>query len=220
MRLRCGRLRGLLGCLLAGATVLQAQWHPSFTEYYPHHNFTFGAGAAMPKGDLGGFFENKPGIDIAYGYRFNRYFQADLGLDMVFGAAHVDDFLDTALGPVRIRDRQYFVPLGGRAILPLAGGRVLIAGGGGGAYMRYSELLRQPSYYYRIDCPVCVTRDGWGYYALVETSFFLDQNQHFRIGAQYRNYRGHTEGPSLAGIPAVETKDRWQNILGIVGFSF
>lgn len=207
-------------CLLAAGASLQAQWHPSYREYYPRHNFTFGAGAAEPKGDLGGFFITKPGISIGYGYRFSRYFQADLGLDMVFGAAHVRDYLETSLGPLRIRDRQFFVPFGGRAILPLAGGRLLISGGGGGAYLRYAELLNQPGYYYKVDCPVCTTRDGWAYYALAEVSGFLDRNQHFRVGVQAKSYRGHTEGDSLGGIPAVRTKDRWQNILGLVGFSF
>ena len=67
---------------------------------------------------------------------------------------------------------------------------------------------------------MCVTRDGWGYYALAETSWFLDRDQHFRIGVQAKAVRGHTTGPSLGGIPAVETKDHWQNILGLFGFSF
>ena len=206
--------------LLAASLPLAAEWHPTFYEYYPHHNFTFGAGIAEPKGDLGGYFVNKPGISVGYGYRFLRYLQADVGLDVVFGAAHVRDYLNTDFGPLRIRDRQFFVPFGGRAILPLFKGRLLISGGGGGAYLRYAELLRQPSDYFKIDCPVCLTRDGWGYYALTDVSAFLDHNQHFRVGVTAKSYRGHTEGDSLAGVPAIRTKDRWLNILGNVGFSF
>jgi hypothetical protein len=207
-------------CLLASSALLPAQWHPQYQEYYPHHNFTFGVGVAEPKADLGSYYVNRPGITIGYGYRFDRYFQADLGLDMVFGAAHVRDYLNTDFGPLRIRDRQFFVPFGGRAILPLIHGRLLISGGGGGAYLRYAELLHQPSYYFKIDCPVCVTRDGWAYYALTDVSGFLDHNQHFRVGVTAKSYRGHTSGDSLAGVPAVKTKDRWLDILGNVGFSF
>ncbi len=219
-RYAAGVLRAFCCLLVAAGASLQAQWHPSYREYFPHHNFTFGAGGAVPKGDLGGYFITRPAISIGYGYRFSRYFQADVGLDMVFGAAHVEDYLATGFGPLRIRDRQFFIPLGGRAILPLAGGRLLIAGGGGGAYLRYAELLHQPGYYYKIDCPVCTTRDGWAYYALAEVSGFLDHNQHFRVGVQYKSYRGHTSGEPLGTVPAVQTKDNWQDILALFGFSF
>jgi len=176
-------------------------------------------GAADPKSDLSPYYAIKPAIAIGYGYRFLRYLQADVGLDMVFGAAHVRDYLNTGFGPLRIKDRQYFVPFGGRAILPLAHGRLLISGGGGGAYMRYAELLHQPSYSYRVDCPVCLSRDGWGYYALADVTGFLDRGQHFRVGVQAKSYRGDTEGDSLGGVP-VRTNDHWLNILGILGFSF
>ncbi|HVX65117.1 MAG TPA: hypothetical protein VHA11_00870, partial [Bryobacteraceae bacterium] len=190
-----------------------------YSEYFPHHNFTFGMGGASPKADLSSYYVNRPLISAGYGYRFQRYLQADAGFDMVFGAAHVRDYLDTTLGPLRIRDRQFFVPFGGRAILPLFDGRVLISGGGGGAYMRYAELLHQPGDYYRVDCPVCLTRDGWGHYALGEVSGFLDRGQHFRVGFQAKSYRGHTDGDSLGGVPT-HTKDQWLFLMGTVGFSF
>jgi hypothetical protein len=78
----------------------------------------------------------------------------------LFGAADVEDYLNTGAGFLKIRDREVFVPLGGRAILPLARGRFLFGGGGGVAYMRYAEVLRQPSEYFRFDCPVCTSRSG------------------------------------------------------------
>lgn len=189
-------------------------------DYYPKHNLTFGAGAGRPRGDLGGFLEDAPGISVGYGYRFQRYFQADIGLDVLFGAAQVRDFISTGFGDLRIRDREFLVPVGGRAILSLAKGRLLISGGGGGAYMRYSELLRQPSDYLRFDCRVCTSRSGWGYYALVSTTFALDRNQHFRFGATSRFYRGHTDGERIGPVPSFQTKDHWINIVGEFGFSF
>jgi len=100
----------------------------SAQDYFPHHNFTFGVGAARPRGDLGSLLKDSPAISFGYGYRFHRYFQADAGFDMAFGAANVRDYLDTALGPLRIKDREYFIPLGGRAIAPLLGGRLLFSG--------------------------------------------------------------------------------------------
>jgi hypothetical protein len=216
---RAGRALRLGALLLAGAGLLAAQPRLHYSDYYPHHNFTFGMGDAQPRGDLEPYFVQKPLISIGYGYRFLRYLQADVGLDIVFGAAHVRDYLETDFGPLRIRDRQFFVPFGGRAILPLFSDRVQIFGGGGGAYMRYAELLRQPSSYFKIDCPVCLTRDGWGYYALAGASVFLDRGRHFSVGGLAKAYRGHTEGENLAGVPR-RTMDHWLNALGQFGFSF
>lgn len=202
--------------LFAAAGLLAAQQY----RYYPRHNITFGAGAASPRGELSGLFLDRPGISLAYGYRFQRYFQADVGLDTVFGAANIRDYLETPFGPRRIRDYQFFIPVGGRGILPLARGRLLFSGGGGGAYLRYTELLHQPSEDFQIDCPVCSSRGGWGYYAVVGVSAFVDRSQHFRIGVNSKMYRAQTSGDPLGPVPGIRTRDRWLNILGEVGFSF
>ena len=189
-------------------------------QFYPRHNFSFGVGGAQPKADLAAVFTPKPGISAGYGYRFQRYFQADVGFDTVFGAGNVRDYLETDFGFLRIRDYQYFIPFGGRAILPLIGpGRLLISGGGGGAYMRYSERLRQPSDYYHFECPGCSSRSGWGDYALADVSAFLDRAQHFRLGVVTKVYRGHTEGDPLAGA-GLRTRDHWVNLMAQFGFSF
>lgn len=199
--------------VLAAAVPLSAQ-------YYPQHNFTLGAGAGLPRGDLRGPFADSAGLGIGYGYRFHRYFQADVGLDTLFGAAGVREFVETEIGFLRIKDYQFLLPFGGRAILPLAGGRVLVSGGGGGVYMRYSERIRQPSSYFRVDCPFCSSRSGWGSYALVGTRVALDSGRHLWLGATGKIYRGHTEGESLGSVPSIRTRDRWVNVFGEFGFSF
>lgn len=201
--------------MTAAAASLTAQ-----SDYYPRHNFTVGVGGAQPRAELRGLFLSRPVLSVAYGYRFARYFQADAGLDTVFGAGQVRDYLDTPLGPSRIRDYQFFVPLGGRAILPVAGGRLLLSGGGGVAYLRYTERLRQLSDYLRVDCPVCNSRQGVGYYALVGTDVFLDRRQHWRLGVTTKVYRGHTEGDPLGPVPGVRTRDHWLHVLGEFGVSF
>jgi hypothetical protein len=192
----------------------------SAQPYYPRHNITFGVGSADPQAQLEGLFRQRPGISIAYGYRFQRYFQADAGFDTVFGAGNIRNYLNTPFGPSRIRDYQFFVPFGGRAILPLWEDRILFFGGGGPAYIRYSELVRQPSDFYRIDCPECATRSGWAYYSTVGLEFFVDRGRHFRLGAAAKQYRGHTEGDELGPVPGIRTRDRWLDIFGQVGFSF
>lgn len=194
---------------------------PAFCQTpYRKHNIELGLGAAVPGDDLKASFNSAPDLTVGYGYRFHRNFQADAGFETVFGSGDVEDYYESGFGPLRIRDYQFFVPLGGRAILPLASERLLIFGGGGGAYMRYSELIRQPSDYYRIDCPVCNSRSGWGYYALAGASVALDQARHFRLGISGRVVRGHTEGDYFAGIPPFRTSDRWLNIHAVFTVAF
>jgi hypothetical protein len=188
--------------------------------YYPRHNFTFGAGAGLPRADLTSLLADSPGLGVGYGYRFHRNFQADVGLDVLFGAAGIRDFLPTQFGDLRIKDYQYLVPFGGRAILPLWDGRFLLSGGGGGTYMRYSERIRQPSSYFRIDCPACNSRSGWGYYALAGTRVALDRGHNFWFGVTTKVYRGHTEGDPLGDVPRLRTRDHWINVFAEFGFSF
>jgi hypothetical protein len=210
------QVKTLISCFLVtlGAVALEAQ------SFYPRHNFTLGVGGAQPRGELNGAFSNSAGVNFAYGYRFQKYFQADAGFDTVFGAGGTKAYEENAFGYSRIRDYQFFVPVGGRAILPLFRGRLLFAGGAGAAYLRYSELLHQPSEYIKVDCISCTARDGWGYYALLDLSYFLDRGQHFRIGAVTKVFRGHTEGEPLGALPGVRTRDRWINTFGQFGFSF
>lgn len=189
-------------------------------DYYPRHNFTFGGGAGRPQADLRGLFSDSPGLTFGYGYRFHPNFQADVGLDVLFGAADIIDYFDAGFGPLRIRDREFLLPFGGRAILPFFRGRFLLSGGGGGVFMRYAESLRQPSDYFRVACPVCNARNGWGYYALVNTSLFLDRGRHFRLGVTSKMYRGHSDGDALGWVPGLRTRDRWLNLFGEAGFSF
>ena len=162
--------------------------------------------------------QSAPAVSVGYGYRFLRNFQADIGLDILFGAARIREFLNTDVGGFRIKDREYFVPMGGRAIVPVASGKLLLSAGGGGLWMRYNERVNQPSSYFRIDCPICTERSGWGYYAQVGGDWFFGRN--FRLGVKSRFYRGHTNGDPLGTVPGVRTTDHWVNTLGELGFSF
>jgi hypothetical protein len=205
-------MRALL--LLAVAAPLMAQIH--FQKNY----VTVGAGAGLPSGQLSGLFANAGGVGVGYGYRFQKNLQADVGFETLFGAAGVRDSLDTQIGFARIRDRQYFLPFGGRAILPLGEGRVLLSLGGGGAYLRYSERLKQLSAYYKIQCPDCSSRSGWGAYALASASYAIDHYQMFRLGVTAKAYRAHTDGGALGLVPGIETRDRWISLFANFTVSF
>src|SRR5262249_40259060 len=121
------QMRSLL-LLVIGAPLLAQSW-------YPRHNFSFGVGAGRPRAALEVPFGDSTLLSIGYGYGIRRNLQADVGMDAVFGAAKVRDFLATGFGDLRIRDYQFMVPFGARAILPLEHDRFLISAGGGGAYL-------------------------------------------------------------------------------------
>lgn len=210
----------LLSCLLAfviasGLLVAEEPYHG-----YRRHQIRFGAGAGLPGEDLQPYFRGRPAISVGYGYRFHRNFQFDIGLDVVFRAADVRKFLFTDIGIFRIRDYQFLVPFGGRVILPAFEDRLLVYGGGGGAYLNYSEILRQPSEFFRIDCPICGGRDGWGYYALLGFSAAVDNGQHVRLGFTSRMIRGSTRGYGFGEVPNVETQDSWLSLVGEITFAF
>lgn len=217
-------MRPLLLLAVAGPLAAQSFFPGNPSAYpdisYPRHNLTVGFGGALPQRDLRGLFGNSPNVAVGYGYRFARYFQADAGFETTFGAAGVRSFVPTAFGDLRIRDYQFLLPVGGRAILPFGRERVLIYGGAGGAYLRYSERIQQPIQNVRFSCAVCASRDGFGYYTTVGTNVFLDQARRFRFGAATRLYRGHTEGEALGDVPAVRTRDQWLHVLVEFGVSF
>jgi len=187
--------------------------YPSFGQSYQRHHFTGGLGVATPRDELSNYYQNAFSWTLGYGFRPVSFFQIDMGYDGAYNAARVNDYYESAtFGAVRIRDFQHYFPVGGRVILPLADSKVQVYGGGGGAYMRYSEGLRQPSDYIRIDCPVCNARDGFGWYGLAGGDVAINRAQTLRLGVTTKMYKGTTDGLSVGIIPAAKTKDRWLNV--------
>lgn len=198
------------------APALMAQ--PAFRKHY----ITVGGGGGVPGGELRDGLAPSPVFRVGYGYRFHRFFQADFGLDTVFHAAKIRDYVSTDFGDLRIKDYQYMVPLGGRAVIPVLDNRLLFYAGGGGAYLRYQERIRQPfgNSNFRLDCPSCRARSGWGYYALLGMSFALDRSQNLRLGVTSRVFRANTSGDAFGPLPAFTTRDQWVNTAAEFSFSF
>lgn len=209
-------MKKVLPVLIALATLCQNL--PA--QEYRKHNVTATAGAGLPRGDLRYLFSNSFGAGFGYHYRFLPWFAAEGGYESLFGAGGGREFFPTDFGNLRIRDYQQFLFFGGRAILPIAGDRLQLYGGGGGAYLRYSERIRQPFNDFRLDCPVCAVRDGVGYYAVAGVNVAIDRGQRFRVGFGTKVYRGATEGDPLGSVPGGETVDRWINLFGSVSVSF
>ena len=55
---------------------------------YNHYNFIVGTGAAIPVGNTTNYLGTAPQFNFGYGYRLNRWFQADAGFMVAFGAAN------------------------------------------------------------------------------------------------------------------------------------
>ena len=188
-------------------------------DLFPRHYLNAGGGVGMPRGEINQYFASRFCGTVNYNYRFHRYFQADAGYDIVLGAAQINDIVETELGNQRIRDRQHFVTFGGRGIMPLARGRVLISGGGGGAYLRYQESISQPSQYYRLACPACIGRGGFGGYGVISAKF-SNRWQRYWFGVTSKVIRGSSQGEPFAGLPTTRTKDHWINTFVEFGFGF
>lgn len=175
----------------------------------------------MPTGELKQYMATRPAIRIGYGYRLHRYFQADIAVEGVFGAAGVRVSQQSLIGELRLRDSETLVPFGGRAILPLAKGRLEFHGGGGGAYLHYGEEVEVPSgvsvytggmpAVVSVDCPSCKSRGGWGYYGAAGAAVALDSRRLFWLAASTRLMKGTTNGQPLGSVPAFRTNETWLN---------
>jgi len=143
-----------------------------------------GVGIGTPHGRFfGDLFTNAPGLVAEYGFRLHRNVQADVGLETLINGwgDNVCDLRYTSPAT----NAEFLVPFGGRGILPLNGGRVLLSLGGGGAYMKYTSPCRGSSF--------TNTSDAWGVYGLGAASVAVDAARRFRVGIVTRYYRAETQ---------------------------
>ncbi len=188
---------------------------------FHRNNIVAGLGAAIPTGTSTTYLGTAPLIRFGYGYRFSRWFQADAGFQMAFGAAHNQNAVITDIGTVQGGDHEFMIPLGGRVFLPLPFKRIETSVGGGAAYLHYSETAPSTGGAgYSINCYSCTSRGGWGGYGLGNVSYFLDENKTFRVGTTFEYVAGSTNGQAVANFPALKTTDHWANVTFEFGISF
>jgi hypothetical protein len=189
-------------------------------EEIHHHNVTAGVGAGIPVGATTNYLGAAPLFSIGYGYRFNRFFQADAGAQFAFGAAHNQNAEITDFGPVQGGDHEYMIPLGGRVYIPQPFKRIEVSTGGGAMYLHYSETISSNGDGFSANCYSCTSRGGWGGYGMANVSYFLDSNRTFRIGSTVQLVSASTNGQAVGNIPSLKTTDHWTNVLFQFGFSF
>ncbi len=172
-----------------------------------------GVGVGAPLGMFGETFEifkNAPGVQVEYGYRLHRNLQADVGFESVINGWNTSNVCQSPDSPAT--NAEYMIPFGGRGILPLNGGKVLLSLGGGGAYLKYTS----PCIYDNGNRFVLSQNVGWGGYVLGAASVVVDKAQRFRVGFVTRYYRAGTE----TLVSGAHRKDRWLNVYGEFSFSF
>lgn len=184
-----------------------------------HHHIVAGLGPAIPAGYSSNYLGAAPLLALRYGYRFNRFFQADAGLQLAWGAANNQNAVITDLGPVQGGDHEYMFPLGGRIIVPQPYKRLEMSLGGGGVYLHYSETAPSNGYY-QVNCYSCSSRGGWGGYGLASFSYSLDSNRNFRVGSTFQFISAATNGQAVGNVAGLHTSDHWANVTVEFGLSF
>ena len=186
---------------------------------FHRNNIVAGIGAAIPMGTTSTYLGTAPLVKVGYGYRFNRYLQADAGLQLAFGAAHNQNAEVTDFGQVQGGDHEYMIPLGGRVFVPTPFKRIEVSAGGGAAYLHYSETAPSNGYY-SPSCYSCTSRGGWGGYGLANVSYFLDEGHIFHVGTTFQYIAASTNGAAVGNVPGNKTTDHWANLVFEFGLSF
>lgn len=189
------------------------------SEDYHHNNITVGLGPAIPIGNSANDLSTAPLVTVGYGYRFNRWFQADAGFQAAFGAANNRNAEVSDLGPVQGGDHEFMLPLGGRVYIPTPFKKIEVSVGAGTAYLHYSETVPS-SEFVQNNCYSCTSRGGWGGYGLANVNHFLDSNRVFHVGTTLQYIAAATNGQAVGNVPALQTTDHWLNLIFEFGMSF
>jgi hypothetical protein len=189
------------------------------TDDFHRHNIAVGLGPAIPVGNTTNYLSAAPLLNIAYGYRLKRWFQADIALQLAFGAANNQNAEISDFGPVQGGDHEYMIPLGGRFIIPQPIKKIEVSAGGGAAYLHYSETIPNAGQI-GVNCYSCTSRGGWGGYGLANVKYFLNDGHNFSAGTTLQFIAASTNGQAVANIPAVATTDHWVNAIFEFGLSF
>jgi hypothetical protein len=186
------------------------------SEDMPHSDISFGIGAAVPNGADRAYLNNAPMIAFGYGYRFNRYFQAEGAFQMAFGAANNQNPEESEYGQVQGGDHEFLIPLTARFIVPLPLRKWQVSVGGGPAFLHYAETGSSDTYY----CFTCTSRGGFGLQGSAKIRYLLGDEGTYFIGTNLQYFSASVNGDPVGNIPGTKTRDRWTNALIEIGVRF
>ncbi|HEY2380752.1 MAG TPA: hypothetical protein VGK48_06160 [Terriglobia bacterium] len=181
----------------------------------PHNDVNFSVGAGVPTGSDTSYLTNAPMIALMYGYRFNRFIQAESGFQMAFGAANNQNAEESEFGTVQGGDHELMFPFSGRFYVPLPLEKWQLSLGGGGAYLHYAETAVNAQ---GSPCFTCTTRGGWGTQGFLTIRYLIGDN--FYVGTTAQVVSAHINGDAVGNVPAISTTDQWTNVLFNLGFRF
>jgi hypothetical protein len=179
-----------------------------------HNDVSLSVGAGVPTGQDTSYLNNAPMIAFNYGYRFNKYFGADGGFQMAFGAANNQNPEVSDFGSVQGGDHEFMIPFSGRFFVPLPLQRWQVSIGGGPTYLHYAETAPSDVN----GCFTCTSRGGWGAQGFANVKYFFGDN--FYVGGTLQYVSARLSGDAVGNVPGISTKDRWMNALMGIGFRF
>lgn len=135
---------------------------------------TVGFGTAAPSGTYNAL-DPGVGVEFNYGYRFTPFIQADVGMETSFNKDYRNYY--PKFGTGLATTTNFFLPAGGRIIVPVLGGRLEPSFGLGGVYRYDKATLTQVSSY---------QRNQGGAYGLAGVNYALDSAGHHRVGLTLR----------------------------------
>jgi hypothetical protein len=180
----------------------------------PHNDVSFSVGAAVPNGPDRAYLSNAPMIALLYGYRFNRFLQAEGGFQMAFNAANNQNVETTAFGQYLGGDHEFMIPFSGRFYIPLPLEKWQFSAGGGPTYLHYAETAPNDG----SQCFTCTSRGGWGLQGFFTARRFIGDNLYVGVTAQYVS--ANISGMPVGNVTEVSTTDHWANALVNIGFRF
>lgn len=169
-------------------------WVPLHAQDYAYPNrVSVGIGAAVPAGQTA--LDSGTLIGINFARRYTRYVQGDFGLQTSFNRDYRRYVPRTGAGLTT--NATYFVPVGGRIVIPLWNGRIEPSFGLGGAYIYDQRALND--------------HHQGGVYGLGAVSYALDSMQRHRAGVTVRYINVMS-----AGRP----HPQWVQVLGEYSYSW
>ncbi len=159
------------------------------------HSLTIGAGNAVPTGYNNNYLDPGTAVELNYGHRFTRFIQADIGFESSFNKDYRG--YNPKFGSGLTTNTNFFVPAGGRIVIPIWNGKLEPSFGLGGVY-RYDKGNSFQSH-------------QGGVYGLGGVTYALDSQQRHRVGITIRYLNIMS-----AGAP----HPQWVNLFGEYTFSW
>jgi hypothetical protein len=129
---------------------------------------TVGVGSAVPAGL--DYLDAGTAVELNYGYRFTRFIQADLGFESSFNKDYRN--YQAKFNTGLTTTTNFFIPAGGRIVIPLRDGRIEPSIGLGGVYHYDKGDSYQPN--------------QGGVYGVAGASYALDSEHRHRVGLSLR----------------------------------